>query len=70
MTAQAGDGVDSDRCKLCGDFSATPLRLVNKTALMCDDCMLATAEELGAITETKQFNFACTAIDWHFVGIP
>ena len=70
MTARAGDDVDSDRCKLCGYFSATPLRLINKTALICDDCMLATAEELGAITETKRFNFACTAIDWHFAGTP
>ena len=70
MTAQAGDDVDSDRCKLCGNFSATPLRLVNKAALICDDCMLATAEELGAITETKRFNFACTAVDWHFAGTP
>ena len=23
LTAQAGDGVDSDRCKLCGHFSAS-----------------------------------------------
>jgi len=70
MTTQAGDDVDSDRCKLCGNFSATPLRLINKTALICDGCMLATAEELGAITEIKRFNFACTAIDWHFAGTP
>jgi ATP-dependent Clp protease adapter protein ClpS len=69
MTSQAGEDVGSDRCKLCGNFSATPLRWVGKTALICDDCMLATAEELGAITETKQFNFACTAIEWHFAGI-
>lgn len=70
MTAQAGDDVDSDRCKLCGHFSATPLRLINKTALICDVCMLATAKEVGAITEIKSFNFACTAIDWHFAGTP
>ena len=25
---------------------------------------------LGAITETKRFDFACTAIEWHFAGIP
>src|SRR3954468_24992983 len=24
MTAQAGDGVDSDRCKLCGSFFCNP----------------------------------------------
>ena len=70
MTAEAGDGVDGDRCKLCGNFSVAPLRLVKKTALVCEDCVLASAEELGAITETKRFNFACTAIDWHFAGTP
>ena len=51
-------------------FPRTPLRLVGKAALVCDDCMLATAEKLGAITETKRFDFACTAIEWHFAGIP
>jgi hypothetical protein len=59
-----------DRCKLCGHFSEGPLRLVGKAALVCDDCMLATAENLGAITETKRFDFASTAIEWHFAGIP
>jgi hypothetical protein len=44
--------------------------LVGKAALVCDDCMLATAEKLGAITETKRFDFACTAIEWHFAGFP
>ena len=70
MTAQAGDDMGSDRCKLCGEFSEDPLHLVGKAALVCDDCMLATAEKLGAITETKRFDFACTAIEWHFVGLP
>ena len=51
MTAQAGDDIGSDRCKLCSEFSEDPLRLVGKAALVCDDCMLATAEKLGAITE-------------------
>jgi ATP-dependent Clp protease adapter protein ClpS len=70
MTAEAGADIGSDRCKLCGEFSEDPLRLVGKAALVCDDCMLATAEKLGAITETKRFDFACTAIEWHFAGIP
>src|SRR5829696_4000356 len=70
MTAQAGDDVGNDRCKLCGEFSEDPLNLVGKAALVCDDCMLATSEKLGAITETKRFDFACTAIEWHFAGIP
>lgn len=68
MTAQAGDDLGSDRCKLCGNFSEHPLRLVRKTALVCDDCMLATAEELGTVKETRRFDFACTAIEWHFAG--
>ena len=70
MTTQAGDDMGHDRCKLCGNFSEDPLRLVGKAALVCDDCMLATAGNLGAITETKRFDFACTAIEWHFAGIP
>ena len=68
MTAQAGDDLGGDRCKLCGKFSEHPLRLVRKTALVCDDCMLATAEELGAVKETRRFDFACTAVEWHFAG--
>jgi ATP-dependent Clp protease adapter protein ClpS len=70
MTAHSGDDVGNDRCKLCGSFSEDPLRLVGKTGLVCDDCLLAATANLGAITETKQFDFACTAIDWHFAGIP
>ena len=70
MTAQAGDDIGHDRCKLCGNFSEDPLRLVGKAALVCDDCLLAAAGNLGAITETKRFAFACTAIEWHFAGIP
>ena len=70
MTAQAGEDISNDRCKLCGEFSEDPLRLVGKATLVCDDCVLATAEKLGAITETKRFDFACTAIEWHFAGIP
>jgi hypothetical protein len=70
MTAHAGEDISNDRCKLCGEFSEDPLRLVGKAALVCDDCMLATAEKLGAITETKRFDFACTAIEWHFAGFP
>ena len=70
LTARVGDDMGDDRCKLCGQLSGNPLRLVGKAALVCDDCMLATAENLGAITETKRFDFACTAIEWHFAGIP
>lgn len=70
MTVRAADDMGDDRCKLCGQLSGNPLRLVGKAALVCDDCMLATAGNLGAITETKRFDFACTAIEWHFAGIP
>lgn len=63
MTARAGDDMSSDRCKLCGHFSENPLRLVGKAALVCDDCLLAATEKLGAVTETKRFDFACTAIE-------
>jgi ATP-dependent Clp protease adapter protein ClpS len=70
MTAEAGDDLGGDRCKLCGDFSDDPLRLVGNAVLVCDDCILAVASNVGDITETKRFDFACTAIEWHFAGIP
>jgi len=70
MTTQAGDEIGNDHCKLCGEFSGDPLRSVGKQGLVCDDCMRATAEKLGAVTQTKRFDFACTAIEWHFAGIP
>lgn len=69
MTTNAGDDMGEDRCKLCGLFPRNPLHLVGKAALVCDDCMLAAAEKLGTIAQTKRFDFACAAIEWHFAGI-
>ena len=51
MTANAGDDMGDDRCKLCGQFSENQLRLVGKAALVCDDCILAAAENLGDIAK-------------------
>jgi len=70
MTAEAGDDLGGDRCKLCSNFVGDQLRLVGKATLVCDDCILAVAEKQGGITQTKRFDFACTAIEWHFAGIP
>ena len=43
--------------------------LANKTALVCDDCMLAVASNAGGISEIRRFTHADEALDWHFVGI-
>ena len=70
MTAEAGDDLGGDRCKLCSNFAGDQLRLVGKATLVCDDCILVVAEKQGGITQAKRFDFACTAIEWHFAGIP
>jgi hypothetical protein len=57
-------------CKLCGDIAGVNrIRLADKTILICDDCMLGIAANIGDITETKQFEYACDALACHFAGI-
>jgi ATP-dependent Clp protease adapter protein ClpS len=70
MTAEAGDDVEADRCKLCGNFAGDKIRLVRTATLICDDCTLAVTDNLSDVTRTKQFHFASAAIEWHFAGIP
>jgi ATP-dependent Clp protease adapter protein ClpS len=70
ITAEAGDDLQEDRCKLCGNFAGDQIRLVNKATLICDDCTLAVTNNLSDLTRTKQFNFASAALEWHFAGIP
>jgi ATP-dependent Clp protease adapter protein ClpS len=70
MTAEAGEDLGGDRCKLCGNFAGDQIRLVGKATPICDDCTLDVADNLNDITRTKQFNFASAAVEWHFAGIP
>jgi hypothetical protein len=58
-------------CKLCGDVAGVNrIHLAGKTILICDGCMLGIAASVGDITPTKQFEYACDALAWHFAGIP
>ena len=70
ITAEAGEDVEADRCKLCGNFAGDKIRLVRTATLICDDCTLAVSDSLSDFTRTKQFNFASAAVAWHFAGIP
>ena len=70
MTAEAGENVEADRCKLCGNFAGDNIRLVRTATLICDDCTLAVTDNLSDVTRAKQFNFASAAVEWHFAGIP
>ena len=71
ITAVVGEDPATDRCQLCGDFAGEKqLRLVGKTTLVCDDCMFEVARSLPAVAATKQFNYACDALAWHFAGLP
>jgi hypothetical protein len=71
ITAEAGDDLGMNSCKLCGDFAAeSQIRLAGKATLVCDDCMLAVARYVGNVLQTKQFKFASEALEWHFAGIP
>ena len=71
MTAEAGDDAGGNSCKLCGDFAGeNQIRLAGKTAVICDDCTLTVAGNIGDISRTKQFRFASEALEWHFAGVP
>jgi ATP-dependent Clp protease adapter protein ClpS len=58
-------------CKLCG-MLADLSRLSPKgiAALVCDDCIREITSSLPEIVGTKQFDYTCDALAWHFAGIP
>ncbi len=65
----AGAGKTKGACDLCGALAPkTQVLLSGKTACLCGACVLAVmraSEETG-----EAFRYACTALDWHFAGIP
>jgi len=70
ITTEAGDDIGPRDCKLCGILVAeNEIDLANKTAFVCDDCMLAVAGNAAGVFEIKQFTHADEALDWHFAGI-
>ena len=70
MTAEDGDDLQDNRCKLCGNFAGDQFRQAGKATLVCADCALEVTNNLRGLTRTKQFNFADAAIEWHFAGTP
>jgi hypothetical protein len=42
----------------------------SKPTLVCDDCMYEVSSNLPEVARNKQFDYACEALAWHFVGIP
>jgi len=70
ITTEAADDPPNNDCKLCGILvGENEIDLANKTAFVCDDCMLAVASNAVGISEIKQFTHADEALDWHFAGI-
>lgn len=71
ITAEACESLHANRCKLCGAvFSDDRIRLASSAMPICDDCTLAIGNSMRDLTRTKQFNFARSALEWHFADIP
>jgi ATP-dependent Clp protease adapter protein ClpS len=71
--AVAGSGAEQleSRCKLCGTLSGkNQLFLKGSLTLICDDCMYEVTSKQPEVARTKQFEYSCDALDWHFAGIP
>jgi len=67
----SSDEIGDVRCKLCGTLSGrNRLFLKGTLTRVCDDCMSEIMGNLPEITRTKQFDYACEALAWHFAGIP
>ncbi len=70
ITIEAGDDMGRDNCKLCGGLvGENEIDLADKTAFVCDDCLLAVASNAPGVFEIKKFTHADEALDWHFAGI-
>ena len=66
-----GSEMPDGKCNLCGAFSnENRLTLRGVPTLVCDDCTSEVTNNLPEVTRTKQFNYACDALNWHFAGIP
>jgi ATPase family associated with various cellular activities (AAA)/ATP-dependent Clp protease adaptor protein ClpS len=71
--AVVGNGAEEleRRCKLCGTLSRqNQIFLKGTLTLICDDCMDEVTNNQTELTRTKQFEYACEALGWHFAGIP
>jgi ATP-dependent Clp protease adapter protein ClpS len=71
VTAEAGDDMASNDCKLCGGLDAeNRIRLTGTMVLVCNECVLAITNGLDEIADEKKFNYAAEALAWHFAGVP
>jgi ATP-dependent Clp protease adapter protein ClpS len=69
--ATPDDEILDGRCKLCGSLSsANRLSAKGNPTVVCDECMYEVASNLPEVTSNKQFEYACEALAWHFVGVP
>jgi len=66
----AGAVEDQQRCGFCGDRKhASEISLKGKSALICDQCLLASTARLSDTVGHRQFKYAHEALSWHFAGI-
>ena len=70
MTAQAGDDMDTIVASCAAIFPKIHSVWSARRRWSATTVSWQRQRNLGAITETKRFDFACTAIEWHFAGIP
>jgi hypothetical protein len=71
ITAEASESRHPDQCKLCSAaFSDDRILQASSAMPICDDCALAVGNSMRDLTRTKQFNFARSALEWHFADIP
>lgn len=64
----ARDAAKPGCCKVCGAFSNG--KLLSLIAVVCDDCIDEVRSKQAEEAPDKQFDYACEALAWHFVGIP
>jgi ATP-dependent Clp protease adapter protein ClpS len=65
-----GDKAHNDPCGMCGAFFGNRLSLAGRATIICDDCVSVMTGALADPTRNKQFDYACDALAWHFIGIP
>lgn len=71
ITAEASESLHASRCKLCGAaLTDERTRQAGSAGPICDDCTLAVGNSMRDLTRTKPFNFARSALEWHFADIP
>lgn len=57
-------------CELCGQPKAqSEAQLVNRTAWLCADCMLAAASASQDLP-SEEFNYTFGVLNWHFADVP